>query len=68
MTLFYFLGVLIALAIIATMINRYGGKIIDEPWKTWLVYTIVIVGIVFILYAIGIFDMLGGMTMPRLHK
>jgi hypothetical protein len=68
MTLFYFLAVLIALALIATAINRHGARVIDEPWRTWLIYAVVIVGLVFILYAIGVFDLLSGMPLPRFHK
>ena len=68
MTILAFLGMLIALALIATAINRHGSKVIDEPWRTWLIYAVVIVGVVFILWAIGVFDMLSGWQMPRLHK
>ena len=60
--------ILVCVGVIVTMLKRYCGRVIDEPYLTWVVYLILIATLVWLLSIIGVFDYFRAVPMPTLRK
>jgi hypothetical protein len=59
--------VLLAVGILVTALQKYGGMLIAEPYLTWICWLIVIATAIWLLGIIGVFDYFRAVPMPTLH-
>jgi hypothetical protein len=67
MSLLAVIVVLICVGVVASLLKRHGGKVIDEPYLTWIIWLIVIATLVWLLNIIGVFDYFRTVPMPTLR-
>lgn len=60
--------ILICVGVIVTLLKRYGGRAIDQPYLTWIVWLILVVTAIWLLSVIGVFDYFRAVPMPTLRK
>jgi hypothetical protein len=59
--------ILVAVGVVVTLLKRHGGKIVDEPYLTWIVWLILIATAIWLLQIIGVFDYFRAVPMPSMR-
>ena len=60
--------VLVAVGILIHFLRLYGGRVIDEPYLTWILWLVVIATAIWLLQIVGVFDYFRAVPMPTLRK
>jgi len=61
------LVMLIAVGIVVTLLNRFGGRAIDQPYLSWIVSLILIATALWLLQLLGVFDYVRTIPLPSLR-
>lgn len=68
MTLLAVILTLIAVGVVATLLQRYGGRVIDQPYLSWIIWLIIIATALWLLNVIGVFSYFSNVPMPTMRR